>query len=188
MPSGSATTSRTCARCGISSRAGLVDGLERRAGELELAARLERDRAAADRVGEPDDVLAVHDRLPAEQRCMPRAAPDAARALVGDRRMVVRVEAELLVLGAERGTLRWAWSPCRTRRPVRRGFRSASGRTGHGPCGDFRRKRARHYTRAARKSNAASLGHLGTATRLRSFPRKRKCRILLRWVPAFRLR
>ena len=52
---------------GVHLAAGLVDGLERRAGELELAAGLERDRAAADRVGEADDVAAVEDRVPAEE-------------------------------------------------------------------------------------------------------------------------
>ena len=33
---------------GVHLAAGLVDGLERRAGQLELAARLERDRAQAE--------------------------------------------------------------------------------------------------------------------------------------------
>ena len=47
--------------------AGLVHGLDRRAGQLELAARLERDRAAAGDVGKADDVGPLHDRLPAEQ-------------------------------------------------------------------------------------------------------------------------
>ena len=46
---------------------GLVDGLDRRAGQLELAAGLERDRAAAGDVEQADDVAALHDRLPAEQ-------------------------------------------------------------------------------------------------------------------------
>ena len=66
MPSGRAI-SRTCARCAISSVAGLMDGLDRRAGQFELSARLERDRAAAGHVRKADDVLALHDRLPAEQ-------------------------------------------------------------------------------------------------------------------------
>ena len=47
--------------------AGLVHGLERRAGQFELAAGLQRDRAAAGHVDQADDVLALHDRLPAEQ-------------------------------------------------------------------------------------------------------------------------
>ena len=46
---------------------GLVHGLDRRAGEFELAAGLERNRAAAGDVEHADDVLALHDRLPAEQ-------------------------------------------------------------------------------------------------------------------------
>ena len=101
MPSGFAT-SRTCARCAISSLAGLMHGLERRAGQFELPARLERDRAAAGHVGEPDDVLALHDRLPAEQvlHAVEQRA-DAARPAVGHRRVAVHREGELLVLGAD---------------------------------------------------------------------------------------
>ena len=89
MPSGRAT-SRSCARCAISSLAGLVHGLDRRAGQLELAAGLERDRAAAGHVGEPDDVLALHDRLPAEQvlHAVEQRA-DAARPAVGHRPVAV---------------------------------------------------------------------------------------------------
>ena len=47
--------------------AGLVHGLHRRAGQFELAAGLERYRAAAGYVEQADDVVALHDRLPAEQ-------------------------------------------------------------------------------------------------------------------------
>ena len=46
----------------------LVQGLDRRAGELELAAGLERDRAAAVGAGEADDMAVIDDRLPAEPR------------------------------------------------------------------------------------------------------------------------
>ena len=90
MPSGRAT-SRTCARCAISSLAGLVHGLDRRAGKLELPAGLERDRAAAGHVGEADDVLALHDRLPAEQMLHAvEQRADAARPAVGHRPVAVR--------------------------------------------------------------------------------------------------
>ena len=83
---------------------GLVDGLERRAGEFELAARLEADGAAdgAVRAGERDDVAVLEHGLPAiaivvglEQRA------DAVIALVRDRGVVLDVEAELFVLGAD---------------------------------------------------------------------------------------
>ena len=47
--------------------AGLVDRLERRAGQFELPARLQRNRAPASDVEHADDVVALHDRLPTEQ-------------------------------------------------------------------------------------------------------------------------
>ena len=101
MPSGSAT-SRNCARCAISSRAGPVDGRDRRAGQLELAAGLERDRAAAGHVGQADDVRPLHDRLPAEQRLHAfEQRADAARAVIGHRLVAGEREGELLVLGAD---------------------------------------------------------------------------------------
>ena len=78
----------------------LMDGLQRRAGELELAARLERDRAAAGHVGKADDVRPVHDRLPAEQMLhADEQRADRAAAFVGDRLVRVGRERELLVLG-----------------------------------------------------------------------------------------
>ncbi len=82
--------------------AGLVHRFERRAGQFELAAGLQRDRAAAGDVGETDDVLALHDRLPAEQvlHAVEQRA-DAARAGIGHRPMAVDGEGELLVLGAD---------------------------------------------------------------------------------------
>ena len=48
--------------------AGFMDRLERRAGKLELAAGLERDRAAAIRLRQADDVVPLHDRRPSEAR------------------------------------------------------------------------------------------------------------------------
>ena len=44
-----------------------MHGFDLRAGELELAARLERDRAAAGDVEKADDVWPFHDGLPAEK-------------------------------------------------------------------------------------------------------------------------
>ena len=101
MPSGSAIC-RTCGEMRVHLAAGVVQRFQRRAGELELAAGLERDRAAADRVGEPDDVVGVEDRLPAEERLHAfEQRADAARPVIGHRRVAVLVEAELLVLGAD---------------------------------------------------------------------------------------
>ena len=79
-----------------------MDGLDRRAGQLELPAGLERDRAAAGDVGEADDVVALHDRLPAEQvlHAVEQRA-DAARPAVGHRPVAVHGEDEFLVLGAD---------------------------------------------------------------------------------------
>ena len=78
----------------------LVQRSERRAGELELTAGLERDRAAV--ALESDELPGVGERLPAvlaldrrEQRV------DAALALVGNGPQRLRVQAELLVLGAD---------------------------------------------------------------------------------------
>ena len=89
--------------------ADLVHGLERRAGELELAAGLERHGAAGLALGplQRDDVLALQDRLPAEAGDQPlHQGAHAARALVGNGAQRVGVEQELLVLGADAPALR----------------------------------------------------------------------------------
>ena len=81
---------------------GLVHVVDRRAGQFELAAGLERDRAAAGDVGEPDDVLALHDRLPAEQfvHAVEQRA-DAARPRIGHRPVIVHAKGKLFVLRAD---------------------------------------------------------------------------------------
>ena len=82
--------------------AGLVHGLDRRTGQFELPAGLQRDGAAAGDVGQSDDVVALHDRLPAEhvlhafEQRMDRAPP-----MVGHRAMAIEREHELLVLGTD---------------------------------------------------------------------------------------
>jgi len=64
--------------------------VDRRARQFKLAARLERDRAAAGHVGETDDVVALHDRVPAEQMLHAvEQRADAARPGVRHRRMVL---------------------------------------------------------------------------------------------------
>jgi hypothetical protein len=80
--------------------AGLVNRAKRRAGELHLAARLERDGRAL--LLEGDGVLALEDALPVvglgdslEQ------GADAALPLEGHRAPIALVEADLLVLGAD---------------------------------------------------------------------------------------
>src|SRR4051794_41285837 len=65
-------------------RLGLVYRLHRRARQFELAARLERNRAAARHVIQADDIALLHDRLPAEQELHAvEQRADAAHALDG---------------------------------------------------------------------------------------------------------
>src|SRR3982074_2965311 len=83
-------------------RGGLVHALDRRARKLELAAWLERNRAAAGHLEQTDYVAVLDDRLPAEQilHAFEQRA-DAAAAIIGDRAMTLDREHELLVLGTE---------------------------------------------------------------------------------------
>ena len=79
-----------------------MDGLERRAGQFELPARLQRNRAAAGDIIKTDDVALLHDRLPAEQEFHAfEQRTDAARAFVGHRIVTFERERRLLVLGAD---------------------------------------------------------------------------------------
>src|SRR3954453_20287867 len=80
--------------------AGLVPRLQRRAAQLELAARLQADIAAL--LGERDRLVVLQHRRPAEPLGQPlQKRADAARSGVGERSQVVLGEAELLVLGAD---------------------------------------------------------------------------------------
>ena len=76
-----------------------MQGLERRAGELELAAGLERDAAGI--AAERDDVAVLLDRLPAEALQAPEDRTDAVGPIIGQRPEVAAAEGELLVLGAD---------------------------------------------------------------------------------------
>src|SRR5262249_24563727 len=85
-------------RAGLS--AGLMQVLKRRAGKLELAARLQRDRRHV--LLQRDDVLFLVNALPAvlvgqtiEQRA------NALLALIRDGLQALAVEGKLLVLGAD---------------------------------------------------------------------------------------
>jgi hypothetical protein len=82
--------------------AGLVHRFKLRAGQFELAAGLQRNRAAAGHVGKADDVAALHDRLPAEQMAHAfEERADAALALIGNGRVALEREGQLFVLGAD---------------------------------------------------------------------------------------
>ena len=81
---------------------GLVHVFDRRAGQFELPARLQRNGAAAGDVEQADDVVALHDRLPAEQTMHAvEQRADAALARIGHRAVAFDGEGEFLVLGAD---------------------------------------------------------------------------------------
>ena len=79
-----------------------MQGLDLRAGQFELPAGLQRDRAAAGDVEQADDVFPFHDGLPAEQvlHALEQRA-NAASALIGHRPVSLQREGEFLVLGAD---------------------------------------------------------------------------------------
>src|SRR3954453_21598810 len=84
-----------------------MHGLDRRASQFELPARLQRDRATAGDVVEPDDVAALHDRLPAEQELHAlEQRADAARAFIRHGLMALERERGLFMLGAD-AEFRW---------------------------------------------------------------------------------
>src|SRR5438477_6220183 len=89
-------------------RTGLMNGLERRARQFELAAGLERNRATTGNVIKADDVAALHDRLPAEQQLHAlKQRLDAAVAFVRNGVVATERERRLLVLGADAKLFFW---------------------------------------------------------------------------------
>src|SRR5690606_4458662 len=81
--------------------AGLVRRMERGAGELELAAGLERDAAPGSRF-QRDRAAALLDALPASLRHHPiEEGRDAAGPVVGDPVARSGVDTDLLVLGPD---------------------------------------------------------------------------------------
>jgi hypothetical protein len=79
--------------------AGVVERRDRRARQLELAARLQRDVAGL--AAQRDDLAVLLDRLPAEAQQPLQDGADAVRPLIGQRPQVAGAEGELLVLGAD---------------------------------------------------------------------------------------
>ncbi len=80
-------------------RAGLVQGFQRRAGQLELAGRLQTDAAIGTRKGY--HIAAFHNRLPTEAGEGSEQVADAARLVVGRCPAIFGAEHEFLVLGAD---------------------------------------------------------------------------------------
>ena len=78
---------------------GLVEVLERRARQLELARGLEADGAVG--AGQRDDLAVLLDRPPAELGQAEQKVADAARLVPRRRAMIVAAIDELLVLGAD---------------------------------------------------------------------------------------
>ncbi len=80
--------------------AGLVDGFQRRAGKLQLAARLQRDIGAIQR--QTNDLVAFQHRRPAIGVAQPlQNRLDRARAVIRQRLQRVFAITEFLVLGAD---------------------------------------------------------------------------------------
>src|SRR5690606_5997801 len=89
-------------KVGIALTAGLVDRFKRRAGQLELTARLERDRALPGRLHQSDDVTGIDDRLPSEHALHAfQQRLDPAVAAIGYGSIAIDIERKLLVLGAD---------------------------------------------------------------------------------------
>ena len=81
---------------------GLVDRLERCAGQFELAAGLQRNRPEARSVGKADQMPAIHDGLPTEALPHPgEQGADAALAVIRNGSVALAVEGKFLVLGAD---------------------------------------------------------------------------------------
>src|SRR5215831_19009005 len=78
---------------------GLMHVLQRRAGELELATGLERQRGVV--LAQPDDVLPLHDGLPAEALHAFEKHADAGAPEIRERLIVFQPVDELLVLRAD---------------------------------------------------------------------------------------
>ena len=79
-----------------------MHGLDRRAGQFELPAGLERNGAAAGDVEQADDVAVLDDRFPAEQMLHAfEQRADAAAAVIGNRPASLDRERKFFVLGAD---------------------------------------------------------------------------------------
>ncbi len=148
-------------------RAGLVDRLQRSAGKLELAARLERDRPATGDVEQADDVAVLDDRLPAQQVLHAfQQRTNAAASVVGNRPVTLDRENELLVLRADaelrprlaarfepRDQLVAGFDRCHVDLVTRHaGFRPEGAATIHGSCEGGQSARA--LVRIARRQRA----------------------------------
>jgi hypothetical protein len=83
--------------------ASLVEIIQRRTGKLQLAAWLECYRAAVG-TDDSDDVALLHDRLGIRAKLCQKPfkkRADSSLAIIGDRRQIVPVKQEFLMLGAD---------------------------------------------------------------------------------------
>ena len=81
----------------------LMDVAERRSGQLQLPARLERHRAAVT-INHTDDVALLHDRLGTRPELGQEALKKRAHAgfaVIGDGGVILSVEQEFFMLGAD---------------------------------------------------------------------------------------
>ena len=84
---------------GIHLATGFMERLQGRAGEFHLAARFQGDVLII--LLQPDDVVSLHERLPAESLQLLEDDADAVGSIVGKRRAGDGVVGELLVLRAD---------------------------------------------------------------------------------------
>ena len=84
---------------GMNLVARLVNIFERRAGQLQLSARLQRDIAVARR--QRDGVAVFHDRLPAETLKTFEKLADTPGSLIGDGLKRIQLEDEFFVFGSD---------------------------------------------------------------------------------------
>ena len=92
---------------GVEFGIGLMDRLERRAGEFELTAGFKRNSCPARCIVKPDDIRPVGNRSPAElllhslQKSTNATLALCRHAFIGHRRMAALVKRNFLVLGAD---------------------------------------------------------------------------------------
>jgi hypothetical protein len=146
---------------GVHFVAGLMDGLQGRAGKFQLTARLQADIGAV--LLQADDVAALKDRRPAEAFAQPlQHGADRAGALVWQGRVVGQAVAELLVLGADPPRLRRRPPPCCGMDIARPRFHVIVSRPGTSPANEIRQPHVSAHVPDWRHIFASASGALNT--------------------------